>query len=58
MTLKNNESKIVVCGGLCKQKETLYPFLVRYIEGDFSLEFLDEPMVNGAISFAGRISIC
>ncbi len=50
--------KIVVCGGLCKQKEILYPFLMKYIEGDFTLEFLDEPMVNGAISLAGRMNIC
>ena len=57
-SLKNNENKIVVCGGLCKQKEILYPFLMKYIEGNFSLEFLDEPMVNGAISLAGRIDIC
>lgn len=50
--------KIVICGGLCKQKEILYPFLMKYIEGDFTLEFLDEPMVNGAISLAGRMNIC
>ncbi len=52
--LKNNKNKIVVCGGLCKQKEILYPLLMKYIEGDFLLKFLDEPMVNGAISLAGR----
>ena len=57
-SIRNNDKKIVVCGGLCKQKDTLYPFLTKYIEGDFSLEFLDEPMVNGAISLAGRISKC
>lgn len=57
-SLKNNDNKIVVCGGLCKQKEILYPFLAKYIEGDFSLEFIDEPMVNGAISLAGRMKIC
>lgn len=53
-----NDKKIVICGGLCKQKEILYPFLMKYIEGDFTLEFLDEPMVNGAISLAGRMNIC
>lgn len=57
-SMNKNNNKIVICGGLCKQKEILYPFLVKYIEGDFSLEFLDEPMVNGAISLAGRISKC
>lgn len=53
-----NDKKTVICGGLCKQKEILYPFLMKYIKGDFLLEFLDEPMVNGAISLAGRIRIC
>lgn len=56
--LNNNDNKTVICGGLCKQKEILYPFLMKYIDGDFSLEFLDEPMVNGAISLAGRMNIC
>ena len=56
--INNNNNKIVICGGLCKQKEILYPFLTKYIKGDFSLDFLDEPMVNGAISLAGRMNIC
>ncbi len=51
---KNTDEKIVVCGGLCKQKEILYPFLMKYIEGKASLTFLDEPMVNGAILLARR----
>lgn len=57
-SINNNNNKIVICGGLCKQKVTLYPFLTKYIKGDFSLDFLDEPMVNGAISLAGRMNIC
>lgn len=52
---ENTDGKIVVCGGLCKQKEILYPFLMKYIEGEASLTFLDEPMVNGAISLAKRL---
>ena len=52
---ENTDEKIVVCGGLCKQKEILYPFLMKYIEGEASLAFLDEPMVNGAISLAKRL---
>ena len=47
--------KIVICGGLCKQKDILEPFLMKYIENITSLHFLDKPMVNGAISLAGRI---
>ena len=52
---KNGNNKIVVCGGLSKQKEILYPFLMKYIEGDVSLSFVDEPMVNGAILLAKRL---
>lgn len=57
-SINNNNNKIIICGGLCKQKEILYPFLTKYIKGDFSLDFLDEPMVNGAVSLAGRMNIC
>ncbi len=52
--LNNRNEKIVVCGGLCKQKEILYPFLMKHIEGEASLGFTDEPMVNGAVSLAKR----
>lgn len=52
---QNSEDKIVVCGGLCRQKETLYPFLMKYIEGEAALTFLNEPMVNGAVSLAKRL---
>ncbi len=50
--LKNYDDKIVVCGGLCKQKDILKPFLLKYIGNEFPLIFLDEPQVNGAISLA------
>lgn len=50
--------KIVICGGLCKQKDILEPFLMKYIENITSLHFLDKPMVNGAISLAGRLKRC
>ena len=57
--LNNCTEKIIVCGGLCKQRDILYPFMMKYIEGAASLEFLDEPIVNGAVSLAkGRIEIC
>ncbi|MBQ4603858.1 MAG: hypothetical protein IJB16_04565 [Clostridia bacterium] len=52
---KNTDGKTVICGGLCKQKETLYPFLKKYIEGETTLIFLDEPMVSGAVSLAKRM---
>ena len=55
----NRSGKIVICGGLCKQKDILEHFLLRYIEGEATLRFLDEPMVNGAVSLAkGRIKVC
>ncbi|MBQ9849956.1 MAG: hypothetical protein IJO36_04565 [Clostridia bacterium] len=52
---KNTDGRIVVCGGLCKQKEVLYPFLMKYIEGVAPLVFTDEPMVNGAVLLAERL---
>lgn len=52
--LNNYKDKIVICGGLCKQKEILYPFIIKYIEGEALLTFNDEPLVNGAISLAKR----
>lgn len=52
--LNNCKDKIVICGGLCKQKEILYPSITKYIEGEALLTFNDEPMVKGAISLAKR----
>lgn len=52
---KNTNEKVVICGGLCKQKEILYPLLMKYVEGEAKLEFRDEPMVNGAVSLAKRL---
>lgn len=52
---KNTDGKIVVCGGLCKQKEILYPFLMKYVANEFPLVFSDEPMVNGAVTLAKRL---
>lgn len=54
----NYNGKIIVCGGLCKQKEILCPYLMKYIEGEAELIFHDEPMVNGAISLARRTERC
>ncbi len=54
-SLTSSDDKIIVCGGLCKQKEILYPFLMKYLEGGASPTFLDEPMVNGAVLLAKRL---
>ncbi len=48
----DEKEKTVICGGLCKQKDILKPFLLKYIEGGSPLLFSDEPMVNGAVSIA------
>lgn len=50
-----SDEKIVICGGLCKQKDILTPYLKKYIEGDVTLTFLDKPMVNGAVTLAKRL---
>lgn len=48
----DKKEKTVICGGLCRQKDILKPFLLRYIEDDFPLIFSDEPIVNGTLSLA------
>ncbi len=53
--VKNGNRKIVVCGGLCKQKEILCPFLMKYVGDGAAITFLEEPMVNGAVSLAKRL---
>lgn len=50
-----SDEKIVICGGLCKQKDVLFPYLMKYIESDITPAFLDEAMVNGAITLAKRL---
>lgn len=52
---RKTEGRVVISGGLCKQKEILSPYIMKYIEGDVPLVFLDEPMVNGAVSLARRM---
>ena len=46
------EDKTVICGGLCKQKDILKPFLLKYLDKDTELTFSDEPIINGAILLA------
>lgn len=52
---KNTDGRVVICGGLCRQKEILYPFLMKYIDGEAALVFSDEPVVNGAVLLAKRL---
>lgn len=46
------DDKTVICGGLCKQKDILKPFLLKHLEENTSLTFSDEPIINGAILLA------
>lgn len=49
---KEEKIKIVICGGMCKQKEILEPVLQKRLGERYLLSFLEEPIVNGAISLA------
>lgn len=44
--------KIVICGGLCRQKEILEPALKKHLGEEYHLRFSTAPMVNGAVSLA------
>ncbi len=50
--LNNKDEKTVICGGLCKQKDILRPFILKYIKDKHTLTFSDEPAINGAIALA------
>ncbi len=49
------ENKVVLCGGLCKYKDILEPFLIKELNDNINLIFSDEPPVNGAIKLAKSI---
>ena len=51
----NAEKKVVICGGLSKQREILSPFIKKYLDADVRLEFNCEPMINAAITKAKRL---
>lgn len=53
--LNEKSERIVVCGGLCRQKEILKPFLKKHLGEEYPLIFSTEPMVNGAVSLAKSI---
>lgn len=46
----------VICGGLCRQKDILMPFLAKHLGRGYSLSFSSEPAVNGAVSLAKKIA--
>ncbi len=53
---ENAEKKVVICGGLAKQKEALCPFIKKYLADDVKLLFNTEPMVNAAVSKAQKLT--
>ncbi len=50
--VKEKHKKIVLCGGMCKQQKILEPFIQKHLNENYSLQFITEPMVNGAVSLA------
>lgn len=50
--LSGKEKKAVICGGMCRQKDILKPFLEKHTGKDISLIFSSEPQVNGAVALA------
>ena len=51
---KVTDEKTVLCGGLCRQKDILEPFIKNHLGGNSDIEFSSEPMVNGAVSLAEK----
>lgn len=50
--LEFTENKAVLCGGLCRYKDILEPFLINELNDSINLIFSDEPPINGAIALA------
>lgn len=50
-----NGGKTVICGGLCKQKDILLPFLADHLKGEDLPIFSDEKMIDGAVLIAKSI---
>lgn len=47
--------KVVLCGGLCRYKDILEPFLAKELNGGTKLAFSDEPPIKGAVKLAKSI---
>lgn len=52
--LISDNSNVVICGGLSKQKKVLEPFIRRHLDGNHRIRFISEPMVNGAVALAEK----
>ena len=51
-----NGGKTVICGGLCRQKDILLPFLADHLGNDDLPIFSDEKMIDGAVLIAKSIA--
>lgn len=56
VTKDSDISEICFFGGLCKQKDIIIPFIEKYLPKDNDLKFIEEPVVNGALSIAKSLS--
>lgn len=48
----SGNKRVILCGGLCHEKDILKPFLLKHLSDEYCFEFSTEPMVNGAVSLA------
>lgn len=44
--------KVAICGGLAKKGDVLRPIFNEYLQNEVNLEFITEPIVNGAVELA------
>lgn len=54
--LGDKNPKIVICGGIANQEEVLRPFFEKYLDGQEITFAGSEPVVNGAILLAEKLS--
>ncbi|MBQ8210263.1 MAG: hypothetical protein IJZ35_06760 [Clostridia bacterium] len=50
--LSCNSRKVVLCGGMCRKQDILKPFISKHLGEGYNIDFLTEPVVNGAVSLA------
>lgn len=54
--LNGKDKRVVICGGLCRQKDILKPSLIGHLGEDVIIEFSDAATVNGAVSLAKALA--
>ncbi len=53
---EKGSEKVVICGGLGKHSHILKPFFEKHLGQDINVTFTSEPVVNGALSLAQKLS--